>query len=67
AAVLTPERIARLHTAGFADPGRAPNFSKTYLAGKIDDTALAAEVLTLLHDVYSYYGGSRLKVKTEEG
>jgi hypothetical protein len=56
-----------LHTAGFADPGRAPNFSKTYLAGKIDDTALAAEVLTLLHDVYGYYGGSRLKVKTEEG
>ncbi len=67
AAVLTPERITRLHTAGFADPGRAPNFSKTYLAGKIDDTALAAEVLTLLHDVYGYYGGSRLKVKTEEG
>jgi hypothetical protein len=67
AAVLTPERIARLHTAGFADPGRAPNFSNTYLAGKIDDTALAAEVLTLLRDVYGYYGGSRLKVKTEEG
>lgn len=67
AAVLTPERITRLHNAGFADPGRAPNFSKTYLADKIDDTALAAEVLKVLHDVYGYYGGSRLKVKTEEG
>jgi hypothetical protein len=67
AAVLTPERVARLHAAGFADPGRAPNYSKTYLADKISDTALATEVLTLLHDVYGYYGASKLEVKTEEG
>ncbi len=67
AAVLTPERIARLHAAGFADPGRAPNYSKTYLASGISDAALAAEILTLLHDVYGYYGASKLKVKTEEG
>ena len=66
AAVLTPERIARLHAIGFADPGRAPNYSKTYLASDLDDTALAKEVLTLLHDVYGYYGASKLKVKTEE-
>ncbi len=64
AAVLTPERIARLHAIGFADPGRAPNYSKTYLA--VDDTALATEVLTLLHDVYGYYGANKLKVMTEE-
>jgi hypothetical protein len=67
AAVLTPERIDRLHGAGFADPGRAPNFSKSYEADKIDDAALAREVLTVLHDVYGYYGASKLKVKTEEG
>ena len=66
AAVLTPERIARLHAAGFADPGRAPNYSKTYPADKIDDAALASEVLTLLHDVYGYYGASKLEVRTEE-
>ena len=66
AAVLTPERIARLHAAGFADPGRAPNYSKTYPADKISDVALASEILTLLHDVYGYYGASKLQVKTEE-
>ncbi len=66
AAVLTPERIARLHDVGFADPGRAPNYSKTYPADKIDDAALASEVLTLLHDVYGYYGASNLEVMTEE-
>lgn len=67
AAVLTPERIARLHAAGYADPGRGPNYSKTYPADKIDDAALAKELLTLLHDVYGYYGASKLEVKTEEG
>jgi hypothetical protein len=67
AAILTPERIARLHAAGFVDPGRAPNYSKTYPADKIDDATLAKEILTLLHDVYGYYGASQLKVKTEEG
>lgn len=66
AAVLTPERIARLHAAGYADPGRAPNYSKTYLADKITDAQLAAELLTLLHDVYGYYGATKLEVHTEE-
>ena len=67
AAVLTPERVARLHAAGYADPGRAPNYSKTYPADSTSDTAPAAELLTLLHDVYGYYGASGLKVVTEEG
>jgi hypothetical protein len=66
AAVLTPERIARLHALGFADPGRAPNYSKTYPADKFDDQTVASEVLTVLHDVYGYYGASKLEVKTEE-
>ncbi|WP_246725380.1 hypothetical protein [Beijerinckia sp. L45] len=67
AAVLTPDRIARLHTADFADPGRAPNYSKTYPADQVEDAALAGELLTLLHDVYGYYGASKLSVGTEEG
>jgi hypothetical protein len=67
AAVLTSERIARLHAVGYADPGRAPNYSKTYLADSTSDTDLAAELLTVLHDVYGYYGASGLKVITEEG
>jgi hypothetical protein len=66
AAVLTPERIARLHAIGFADPGRAPNYSKSYPTDKVDDAAVASEVLTLLHDVYGYYGASKLEVTTEE-
>ena len=66
AAVLTPERIARLHALGFADPGRAPNYSKTYPADRFDDQTVASEVLTMLHDVYGYYGASKLEVKTEE-
>ena len=67
AAVLTPARVARLHEAGYADPGRAPNYSKTYLASEISDALLAVELLTVLHDVYGYYGASELKVVTEEG
>ena len=67
AAVLTPDRIARLHAAGFADPGRAPNYAKTYPIDQIDDVALASELLTLLHDAYGYSGASALDVKTEEG
>ncbi len=37
AAVLTPDRVARLHAAGFADPGRAPNYWKSYPLGSADD------------------------------
>ncbi|HEY5289224.1 MAG TPA: hypothetical protein VIJ59_04245, partial [Caulobacteraceae bacterium] len=64
--VLTPERVARLHAAGFADPGRSPNYSKAYAADQFDDAAITREVLTLLHDVYGYNGGAALEVKTEE-
>lgn len=66
ASVLTPDRVARLHSAGFADPGRAPNYWKDYPTDKFDDTALARELITILHDVYGYSGLPTLKVKTEE-
>ena len=66
AAVLTDARIARLHALGFADPGRAPNYSKTYPAKDTNDSDLANEVLTILHDVYGYYGATKLAVETEE-
>ena len=65
AGVLTPERIARLHRAGFADPGRAQNYARTYLASQVTDADLAAALLTLLHDVYGYSGASALKLHTE--
>jgi len=67
AAVLTPERLARLHMAGYADPGRAPNYSKAYPLDSDDDAAIARELLTILHDVYGYGGSPRLTVETEKG
>lgn len=67
ASVLTPERVARLHDAGFADPGRAPNYWKRYAVDQVDDAGIARELLTVLHDVYGYSGLPTLKVKTEKG
>jgi hypothetical protein len=66
-AVLTAERIARLHAIGYADPGRAPNYSKAYLLGKFDDAAIAHELLTILYQVYGYHGAPKLKINTEKG
>ncbi len=65
--VLTPDRLARLHAAGYADPGRAPNYWKNYPLGGYDDAAIAREVITLLHDVYGYTGAEQLSIKTEAG
>jgi hypothetical protein len=65
AAVLTPERTARLHAAGFEDPGRAPNYSRSYRFAEYDETKIARELLTILHDVYGYTGQPKLKVTTE--
>lgn len=67
ASVLTPERLQRLHAAGFADPGRAPNYWKLYPLEKFDDAGIAHELLTLLYDVYGYNGASKLVVKSEKG
>jgi hypothetical protein len=65
ASILTPDRVARLHAAGFADPGRAPNYWKTYQLDQIDDAGIAREILTILRDVYGYNGLPALNVKTE--
>ncbi len=65
ASVLTPERVGRLHAAGFADPGRAPNYWKKY-SDQVDNPAIAHELLAILHDVYGYNGLPKLKVITEE-
>jgi len=67
ASVLTPDRVARLHVAGYADPGRAQNYAKTYPLDKYDDAAIAREVITLLHDAYGYNGAEQLTIKTEAG
>lgn len=67
ASVLTPERLARLHAAGFADPGRAPNYSKSYPASALNAPAVARELLTVLHDVYGYGGSPVLEITTEKG
>lgn len=64
--ILTPERIVRLHELGFADPGRAPNYSKSYPTDQFDDASIARELLTVLHDVYGYTGQPTLKIITEE-
>jgi hypothetical protein len=65
AAILTPERVALLHKTGYSDPGRAPNYWKSYSLDKYNDAAMASEILTVLHDVYGYVGATKLKIKTE--
>lgn len=65
ATVLTPERVSRLRNAGFADPGRTPNYWKTYPFDKFRDAVIAGEILTVLYDVYGYAGATKLKIKTE--
>ncbi|RBP12283.1 hypothetical protein DFR50_114113 [Roseiarcus fermentans] len=64
-AMLTADRVARLHAAGFADPGRAPNYWKSYPLDSADDATIARDMLTILHDVYGYTGAQKLKVTTE--
>jgi hypothetical protein len=65
ASILTPERVTRLHAAGFADPGRAPNYWKNYLVDQADDHMIARELLAILYDVYGYTGLPKLEVFTE--
>jgi len=65
--ILTPDRIAQMHAAGYADPGRAPNYWKVYDIETATDTAISTELLTLLHDVYGYDGSQPLKIETETG
>lgn len=64
-AVLTPERISLLHQAGYSDPGRVPNYWKNYPINAFNDTAIASEILTILHKVYGYTSATKLKISTE--
>ena len=66
ASILTPDRLARLHAAGFADPGRSQNYSKTYPLDGLDAAAVARDLLTLLYDAYGYTGKPKLKITTEK-
>ena len=66
-AVLTPDHIAKLHAAGYADPGRAPNYWKLYPLDQAQDADIASEILTLLHDAYGYTGAEPLQIETEKG
>ena len=61
-AIITPERLARLHVVGYADPGRAPNYSKSYPFEKYSDAVTANEILTLLFDIYGYNGMQQMKI-----
>ncbi len=65
AAILTPERISSLHKAGYADPGRAPNYWKNYSVDQFSDATIAGEILTILHDVYGYVSTTKLEIVTE--
>jgi hypothetical protein len=65
--MLTPDRVLHLHEAGFADPGRTQNYSKSYPAGGPDDRAVARELLIVLHDVYGFDATAKLSVETEAG
>ena len=64
--ILTAERVARLRAAGYAHPGHAPNDSKSYPIDGMSDTAIADELLTLLHEVYGYDGMPELVFRTEK-
>ena len=63
ATIITPEREAKLHGAGYADPGRVPNYWKSYPLDRYTDAAVAGEILTILYDVYGYAGALKLKIK----
>ncbi len=65
--VLTPERLARLHAAGFSDPGRAPNYWRIYPLEEFGAAAVSRELLVILHDVYGYKGSPKLIFSTEKG
>lgn len=66
ARILTADRVAKLYAAGYADPGRAPNYSKDYSLDQFTDRAIAEELLSILYEAYAYNGVPKLDFKTEE-
>jgi hypothetical protein len=65
--ILTPERVARLHAMGFADPGRSPNYAKSYRLEEYSGGTITEELLTILFDIYGYKGAPKLQFSTEKG
>ncbi len=65
--ILTPDRLAKLYAAGYTDPGRSPNYSRSYLLDKFSDAEVADELLTILFEVYGYDGSPKLDFKSEKG
>jgi hypothetical protein len=65
--ILTTDRVERLSAAGFAEPGRAPNYWKVYSLEKFSSAAIANELLTILYDVNGYNGLPALQIATEKG
>jgi hypothetical protein len=61
---LTHGNIARLHKAGFADPGVTPNYWKIYPLERFTDAAIAEETISLMHNVYNYEGGQPINILT---
>jgi hypothetical protein len=64
--ILTPDRVARLHAAGFSDPGLAPNYWKEYPVANLSDDAIAEELLAVLFDAYGYNGVPPLTFVADE-
>jgi hypothetical protein len=67
ASALTPERVARLHAAGYVDPGRVPNYWRNYPLQDFDDATIAHELMSVLYEVYGYAGSPKLEILTEKG
>jgi len=66
ARILTTERVAKLSAAGYAEPGRTPNYSKAYSLEELTDGAIAEELLSILYEVYAYNGAPKLQFLTEK-
>ena len=62
ATILTPDRIAWLHAAGYNDPGREPNYWKYYPSDRFKEEVVAREVLEILYQVYGFRGPHALKI-----
>jgi hypothetical protein len=62
--VLTLERVAALHQAGFADPGYSQNYSRNFSAQEAADPAIAYKLLRVLTDSYGFGGYPSLEINT---
>ena len=65
AALLTPDRVAMLHQAGYNDPGRSPNYWKNYPMASETDASIADDILAVLRDAYGFTGAWDLQVQAQ--